>query len=154
MDFESIFREIREKLEGGADDASLKRIRATVDDPAFLTAWKDYLKQSNDFVERDQRRAELLEIMRLCGDGGTDRNNELTNVRYGIGIGGSMIASSIIGIGAGAVAAFFVIPIAAGAAVALVCIGATGRISKEERLYKDIEVRVGKIMDQSEAAND
>lgn len=151
MDFGLLFNEIKDTLRHGADPEALRRIRTTFDDPVFLAAWRDYLRRTNDYEERDQRNAELLEIMRLCGDGGADRNNELTNTRYGIGIGGSMVASSIIGLATAGVAAFFVMPLLGGALIAGACMSQTGRLSREERLYKDIEARVSKILEKADA---
>jgi hypothetical protein len=66
-------------------------------------------------------------------------------------MGGSMVASSIIGLATAGVAAFFVIPLLGGALIAGACMSQTGRLGREERLYKDIEAKVSKILENANA---
>jgi hypothetical protein len=147
VDFKFFIRHMREVLTRGPDTTALGRIRSTLDDPVFMAAWKDYIGTTNDYAERDECAAGMQELMRFCGDNGIDRNNELTNVRYGIGIGGSMVASSIIGLATAATGVFFVLPLIGGAIIAGTCMFHTGRISREERLYKNIETRISRILE-------
>jgi hypothetical protein len=150
MDFKSIISDMRESLRIGPDAETLTKIRSTLDDPVFLATWKEYIRGTNNYIERDECTAAMLDLMRLCGDSGVGRNNELTNVRYGIGIGGSMVASSIIGLATAATGIFFVLPLIAGAVIAGASMSHTGRIGREERLYKDIETRISKILEESD----
>jgi hypothetical protein len=62
-----------------------------------------------------------------------------------------MIATSIIGIATATVGAFFVFPLFAGAFVAGQCMLHTGRLTREEKLFKDIEGRIAKILEKSDA---
>ncbi len=62
-----------------------------------------------------------------------------------------MAAGGVIGMATATVAGFYVLPFLAGAYVAGHCILITGRIVREEKLYKDIETRVVKILEKSDA---
>jgi len=57
-------------------------------------------------------------ITRLRGDRSVDRGNERINVRYGIGLGGSMATGGTIGMATATAAGFYVLPLSACAYVA------------------------------------
>ena len=150
MDFKEVLSEIRSGLGNGPDTEALSRIRSTFDDPVFRAAWNDYLRTTNNFEERDECVEMLHDILRICGDGSVVKNNELTNVRFGIGLGGSMMGGSIIALGTAATAAFFVLPMMIGGLLAGACLLHTGRLSREEKIYKDIEARLSKMVEDTD----
>jgi hypothetical protein len=147
MNFTTVLTEIRDALAGRPDAPALQVIRRTLDDPVFMFAWKEFLRTSNN---PDENVALLHEILRLAGDGGVRRGNQLTNVKYGIGVGGSMMASSLIGAATAATGGFFLIPLVVGGMVTAYCMTGTGPLSQEEILYKDIEARASKLLEETD----
>jgi hypothetical protein len=149
MDFKAFIADTEEGLSHGLNSYALAKLLASLDDPVFYEEWLEYVKSTNNYVERDECRAGLLRVMRFCGERSARRSNQLTNVRYGIGIGTSIVAASLVGIATAATGGLFAVPLVVGALIAGGCMSETGPISQEEKLYKDIEARIAKILEKS-----
>ena len=131
--------------EPGPDADALREIQATLDNAAFLPAFKDYLSSRNDPDSKLAALNRLSAMMRRCGTVSAARKNSVLNLRIGGAVGGGAVATSIVAVASAAVPGFFVITAIGGAWVAFTCLRQTGRLSEEEQLYADISMRMKEI---------
>jgi len=150
MDYPKFIGETERGLGPNLNAYALHILRSAFDDPAFLEHWLEFLRTTNDRRLKEECIAGLTRIMRRCGDLSAQRANQLTNTKYGMGIGTAALTASLVGIATAASAGLFIAPFLAGAAIAGGCMSVTSQISREEKLYKDIEARIAKILEKSD----
>jgi hypothetical protein len=145
-----VLQQIRKTLDDAPDAAALSRVRATLDEPAFFSALNEYLRGLNDADTKSAILSDIIAISRQCGDRTAKRKNDLTNVRYGIGIGGAIATGSVIGL-ATVGTAILLLPFFAGCWIAGLSISKTGTLSEEEQIYTDIAGRASRIREKFDA---
>ncbi len=136
-------------LEKEPDATELRDVRALLDEPAFYSELSDYLKGVNDALEKANILSYISAISRRCGDKAAQRKNELTNTRYGIGVGGALAISGLIGLVAGP--PIWLCVVFAGGWIAAISLSRTGPLSEEEQIYQDIASRATKIREKFDA---
>lgn len=145
-----VLQHIRKTLDGAPDATALRRVRATLDEPAFFSELNEYLRGLNDTDVKAAILSDVIAIARQCGDRTAERKNNLTNVRYGIGIGGAIATGGLIGL-ATVGSAILLLPLFAGGWIAGLSISKTGTLSEEEQIYADIASRANKFREKFDA---
>jgi hypothetical protein len=144
-----ILQNIRQALDDAPDADTLRDIRATLDEPAFLSELTEYLRGTNDPDVQAEIMSDIIAISRHCTDKAAERKNQLANVRYGIGGGTALAASGLIGLAAGA--PILMIAVFAGVWIAGIALRATTPLSEEEQIYTDIGARTAKMREKFDA---
>jgi hypothetical protein len=150
MDFKALVGGAEEGLSLGLSIEALARLLEFLDDPIFCSQWLEYLRTTKNYVEREHCHAGLARVMRSCGERATRSRNNLTNMRWGMGIGTSLLGGSLIAMATTAAGSLFVVPVVAGAVIAVGSMSQMDYTAQRERLYKDIEARIAKILAESD----
>jgi hypothetical protein len=136
-------------LDREPDATELRDVRALLDEPAFYFELRNDLKGVNDPLGKANMLSHINAISRRCGDKAAQRRNELTNTRYGIGIGGALAISGLIGLVAGP--PIWVCVVFAGGWIAAISLSRTSPLSEEEQIYQDLASRATKIREKLDA---
>jgi hypothetical protein len=144
-----VLQEIRKTLGQRPDAEALKEILKALKDPAFAFQLKEYFRGLNDRNTMTQILEDLTEISVHCSGVAADRQNELTNTRYGIGVGGGLACSALLATIATPIA---LVAVFGGGWIVFTCVSRTGALRKEEQLYQDIAARSTKISEAFENA--
>jgi hypothetical protein len=150
MDFKTFVASTEEGLSLGLSVEALARLLEFVDDPVFHSEWLHYLRTTKAHVEREQCRAGLARVMRASGERAALSRSDLTSMQWAIGIGTGLIGGSLIAMATAPAASLFAIPALAGAVIAIGCVSQMGYTARREKLYRDIEARIAKVLEMSD----
>jgi len=136
---------MRAALDVQPDAAALREILKAVRDPAFASELTSFLRGVNDPTTKAEILNDLNEIAMHSSTMAALRQNEVTNTRYGIGVGGGFACSGVLAM---VVSPFLAAAVFAGGWIAVTCALRTRSLREEEQLYQDIATRSTKILEK------
>ena len=138
------------KTLGDAPDVNtLRSVREALDAPLFFSEIDDFLRGKNHPNTREEILRYIVNIQRHCADKTAERKNELTNTRYGIGLGAGLVTAGLIGLAAATPVLFVVV--FAGGWIAGASVKKTEQLSAEEQAYQDIANQASAIREKLSA---